>query len=128
MLGKGEAAAGGADKPSLLSDAFEAVLGAVYLDGGTEPAYAMVERWVAPRMSSSTQQLESHDYKTHLQELAARLGRGAPVYLVTSSGPDHDKVFSATVSIDGGALGVGEGRSKKAAEQSAAAIAAAALA
>ena len=49
LLGKGEASAGGAEKPSILSDAFEAVLGAVYLDGGTEPAYAMVERWVAPR-------------------------------------------------------------------------------
>jgi ribonuclease-3 len=127
LLGKGEAVAGGAEKPSILSDAFEAVLGAVYLDGGTGPAYALVERWVAPRLSTSVERLDSLDHKTHLQELAARLGRGAPVYLVTSTGPDHAKVFTATVSLDRKMLGEGDGRSKKAAEQSAASIAAAAL-
>lgn len=127
LLGKGEAAAGGAQKPSLLSDAFEAVLGAVYLDGGTEPAYAMVEQWVAPRMSPSIERIGALDHKTHLQELAARLGRGAPVYVIASTGPDHHKVFSATVSLDDETLGTGEGRSKKAAEQVAASIAAVAL-
>jgi ribonuclease-3 len=127
LLGKGEASAGGAEKPSILSDAFEAVLGAVYLDGGTEPAYAMVRRWVAPRMSTSTDRLDQLDNKTQLQELAARAGRGAPVYNVTSTGPDHAKSFAATVSVDGDVLGDGAGRSKKAAEQSAASVAAAAL-
>ncbi len=127
LLGNGEAVAGGAQKPSILSDAFEAVLGAVYLDGGTEPAHALVERWVAPRMSTSIEQLDSLDHKTNLQELAARRGRGSPVYSITSTGPDHHKVFRASVSLDGETLGDGEGRSKKAAEQAAAAVAAAAL-
>lgn len=128
LLGKGEASAGGATKPSILSDAFEALLGAVYLDGGTEPAYALVERWVAPRMSASVGRLDQLDHKTHLQELLARAGRGAPVYRVTSTGPDHQKSFHATVSVDGSPLGDGEGRSKKTAEQAAAAVAAASLA
>ena len=75
LLGKGEAVAGGAKKPSILSDAFEAVLGAVYLDGGTEPAYALVERWVAPRLSVSVERLDSLDHKTNLQELATDLRR-----------------------------------------------------
>jgi ribonuclease-3 len=127
LLGKGEASAGGAEKPSILSDAFEAVLGAVYLDGGTESAYAMVQRWVAPRMSTSADRLDQLDHKTQLQELAARSNRGAPVYDVTSTGPDHAKSFLARVSVDGEVLGEGAGRSKKAAEQSAAAVAAGAL-
>ena len=127
LLGKGEALAGGAEKPSILSDAFEAVLGAVYLDGGTEPAYAMVQRWVAPRMLTSVGRLNQLDHKTQLQELAARAGRSAPVYTVTSTGPDHAKSFQATVSLDGDLLGEGSGRSKKAAEQSAASVAAATL-
>ena len=127
LLGKGEALAGGAEKPSILSDAFEAVLGAVYLDGGTESAYAMVQRWVAPRMLTSVSRLNQLDHKTQLQELAARAGRSAPVYTVTSTGPDHAKSFQATVSLDGDVLGDGSGRSKKAAEQSAASVAAATL-
>lgn len=127
LLGKGEALAGGAEKPSILSDAFEAVLGAVYLDGGTESAYAMVQRWVAPRMLTSVSRLNQLDHKTQLQELAARAGRSAPVYTVTSTGPDHAKSFQATVSLDGDVLGEGSGRSKKAAEQSAASVAAATL-
>jgi ribonuclease-3 len=120
LLGRGEAAAGGADKPSILSDAFEAVLGAVYLDGGSEAAYRLVERFVVPRMPDDAAALGSMDQKTHLQELMARAGRGAPVYDVTSTGPDHAKSFRATVLVDGDVLGLGEGRSKKAAEQAAA--------
>jgi ribonuclease-3 len=120
LLGRGEAAAGGADKPSILSDAFEAVLGAVYLDGGSEAAYRLVERFVVPRMPDDAAALGAMDQKTHLQELLARAGRGAPVYDVTSKGPDHAKSFRATVLVDGDVLGVGEGRSKKAAEQAAA--------
>lgn len=123
LLGRGEAGAGGAEKPSILSDAFEAVLGAVYLDGGTEAAYAMVERWVAPRMSSSRDRLDQLDHKTQLQELAARSGGEPPVYRVSSSGPDHSKTFHADVVVDGDVLGRGTGRSKKAAEQAAASLA-----
>ena len=120
LLGRGESAAGGADKPSILSDAFEAVLGAVYLDGGAEAAYEMVERLVVPRMPDSADSMGQFDQKTQLQELSARLGRGAPVYELSSNGPDHAKTFHARVLVDGEVLGVGIGRSKKAAEQLAA--------
>jgi ribonuclease-3 len=128
LLGRGEAAAGGADKPSILSDAFEAVLGAVYLDGGADVAYAMVERLVVPRMPHSADGIAQFDQKTQLQELSARLGRGAPVYEVSSHGPDHAKTFHARVLVDDEVLGVGTGRSKKAAEQLAATEACLALA
>jgi ribonuclease-3 len=121
LLGRGEAAAGGADKPSILSDAFEAVLGAVYLDGGPQAAYGMVERLVVPRMPDTADALDQFDQKTQLQELSARAGRGAPVYEVSSRGPDHAKSFHALVRIDGDIVGEGDGRSKKAAEQVAAA-------
>jgi ribonuclease III len=120
LLGRGEAAAGGADKPSILSDAFEAVLGAVYLDGGADAAYGMVERLVVPRMPETADAMDQFDQKTQLQELSARAGRGAPVYEVTSRGPDHAKSFHATVLIDDDVVGEGDGRSKKAAEQAAA--------
>jgi ribonuclease III len=128
LLGRGEAAADGADKPSILSDAFEAVLGAVYLDGGPDAAFAMVERLVVPRMPESIDTFGQFDQKTELQELAARLGRGAPVYEVSSTGPDHAKTFVARVLVDDEVLGVGTGRSKKAAEQLAATEACLALA
>ncbi|MGB0111760.1 MAG: ribonuclease III [Ilumatobacteraceae bacterium] len=127
-LGRGEAAAGGSDKPSILSDAFEAVLGAVYLDGGADAAYALVERFVVPRMPDTADALGQFDQKTHLQELSARSGRDAPIYEVTSRGPDHAKVFHARVLVDGVQLGEGDGRSKKAAEQAAATQACLALA
>lgn len=127
LLGRGEAAAGGAEKPSILSDAFEAVLGAVYLDGGTDAAYGVVERLVGPRVVGSVDRLDQLDHKTQLQELAARSGRDAPVYELTASGPDHAKWFLARVLVDGEVLGEGEGRSKKAAEQAAASAACAVL-
>ena len=120
LLGRGEAAAGGAGKPSILSDAFEAVLGAVYLDGGAEAAFAMVERLVVPRMPETADSLDQFDQKTQLQELSARAGRGVPIYEVTSRGPDHAKSFHARVLVDGEVIGEGDGRSKKAAEQAAA--------
>jgi ribonuclease-3 len=120
LLGRGEAAAGGAGKPSILSDAFEAVLGAVYLDGGADAAFAMVERFLVPRMPETADSLDQFDQKTQLQELSARAGRGVPAYEVTSRGPDHAKSFHARVLIDGEVVGEGDGRSKKAAEQAAA--------
>jgi ribonuclease-3 len=120
LLGKGEEAAGGASKPSILSDAFEAVLGAVYLDGGTDAAYRMVETLVAARMVDSVDRLDQLDHKTQLQELSARSGLTAPEYHVTSTGPDHAKVFTASAIVAGRVLGEGRGRSKKAAEQIAA--------
>ena len=127
-LGRGEAAAGGAEKPSILSDAFEAVLGAVYLDGGSTAAHAMVDRLVTPGFPATIEGLDQMDNKTQLQELTARAGRGAPLYEVTSTGPDHAKMFVASVIVDGEVLGEGSGRSKKAAEQVAATRACLALA
>lgn len=120
LLGKGEDAAGGRTKPSILSDALEAVLGAVYLDGGTEAAFALIERLMVERMAVAAQRLDRLDYKTVLQELTARLFDTAPVYVLSESGPDHDKRFSATVIVAGDHVGKGEGRSKKTAEQAAA--------
>ena len=120
LLGKGEDAAGGRQKPSILSDAFEAVLGAVYLDGGVEAAKALVARLFSERLDVAAGQLDRLDHKTVLQELTARLYDTAPVYLLTESGPDHAKTFKATVLVGGSALGAGEGKSKKLAEQQAA--------
>lgn len=119
-LGKGEDAAGGRSKPSILSDAFEAVLGAVYLDGGMDAAAALVERLFIERMARAAQHLDRLDHKTLLQELTARLHDSAPVYVLSDTGPDHDKRFTARVIVQGVAVGQGEGRSKKTAEQAAA--------
>lgn len=122
-LGRGEAAAAGAQKPSILSDAFEALLGAVYLDGGTEAAYRMVDRLVAPGFPLTIDALDQLDHKTHLQERAARAGRGIPTYKVVATGPDHAKTFVASVFVDDVLLGQGTGHSKKSAEQLAASAA-----
>ncbi len=120
LLGKGEDAAGGRAKPSILSDALEAVLGAVYVDGGTEAAFALIERLFVERMAVAALRLDRLDYKTVLQELTARLHDTAPVYVLSDTGPDHDKWFTATVIVAGQSVGYGEGRSKKVAEQAAA--------
>jgi ribonuclease-3 len=120
LLGKGEDAAGGRSKPSILSDAFEAVLGAVYVDGGPAPVFDLIERLLSERMASAAQRLDRLDYKTVLQELTARQHDTAPVYVLSDTGPDHDKRFFATVIVQGVAVGQGEGRSKKTAEQAAA--------
>ena len=119
-LGRGEGAAGGGDKDSILSDAFEAVLGAVYLDGGVEAARAMVVSHVAPRLERALGGLHRLDRKSALQERLAAEGRVPPEYRSSATGPDHDKVFTAQVLCDGAVLGVGSGRSKKDAEQAAA--------
>jgi ribonuclease-3 len=121
LLGKGEDAAGGREKSSILSDAFEAVLGAVYVDGGAPAAYDLVERLIGPRLQHAVQRLGQLDHKSSLQELAARLGLTAPGYVVRAEGPDHAKQFFASVVVGGKVAGEGVGRSKKAAEQAAAA-------
>ena len=127
LLGKGEDAAGGRDKPSILSDALEAVLGAVYLDGGSEEAYRVIERIIGPRLDAAVGSLDQLDNKSTLQEITARLGLGAPEYIVRSEGPDHAKRFFASVVVEGRVIGEGSGRSKKAAEQQAATAACATL-
>jgi ribonuclease-3 len=120
LLGKGEAGAGGRSKPSILSDALEAVLGAVYIDGGAPSAYEVIERLIGPEIGRAINNLDRLDYKTQLQEVVARKFETAPVYLLREQGPDHDKRFFATVLVAGDPLGHGEGRSKKQAEQVAA--------
>ncbi|MDP2291083.1 MAG: ribonuclease III [Actinomycetota bacterium] len=120
LLGKGEDAAGGRTKPSILSDALEAVLGAVYVDGGADAAFQLVQRLLTDRMGVAALRLDRLDYKTVLQELTAREFDTAPVYVLSDSGPDHEKRFFATVIVNGQSVGAGEGRSKKTAEQAAA--------
>lgn len=123
LLGRGEDAAGGREKTSILSDAMEAILGAVYLDGGRDIAYQLIDRLFNPRLAAAVDSLHRLDYKSALQELVARDGQAAPSYKVTSTGPDHDKTFVAKVRVARRTVGRGEGRSKKAAEQAAAAAA-----
>ena len=127
LLGRGEASAGGRLKPSILSDAFEAVLGAIYVDAGAVVAYDFVERVIGQRLLQSVKQLDRLDYKTMLQEIAVRRFDSAPVYVIAEEGPDHAKHFFASVLIAGDVYGHGQGRSKKLAEQEAAADACAEL-
>jgi ribonuclease III len=119
-LGKGEDASGGREKPSILSDAMEAVIGAVYLDGGWEAARELVLRLLADRIAEAATGPGGQDYKTRLQELAAQRLDTLPRYEVEERGPDHAKRFLATVYINEEQCGSGEGRSKKQAEQAAA--------
>ncbi len=123
LLGKGEDASGGREKPSILSDAMEAVIGAVYIDGGWEAAEELVMRLLGERIIEGAAGPGGHDYKTRLQELCARVYDELPRYHHDSEGPDHAKLFVATVSIKGEVVGRGEGRSKKQAEQAAARMA-----
>ena len=126
-LGVGEEASGGRDKASILADTLEAVLGAIYLDGGMRAARAVVRRLFRALLRDLVDRRESLDYKTSLQELTAAELQVLPVYAVTEEGPDHAKRFTATVRVDGEVLGHGVGRSKKEAEQGAAAEAFGAL-
>ena len=120
VLGRGEEASGGRQKESILADAMEAVIAAIYLDQGWEGARAFIlERW-ADRIEARVAAPGRRDYKTRLQEDLARDGL-RPRYRVVDQGPDHDKVFTATVEVDGDIIGKGTGRSKKEAEQDAAA-------
>ena len=119
-LGRGEDAVGGRAKTSILADAMEAVIGAVYLDGGLEPARRLVLERLASAIEVAAEGAGVTDYKTQLQELAARRFDQLPVYEVADEGPDHEKRFFASVRLGGVERGRGEGRSKKQAEQAAA--------
>lgn len=123
LLGRGEDAAGGRQKTSILSDALEALIGAVYLDAGAIVAYEVVGALMSPGIHDAIENLDRIDSKTRLQEMTARLFDVSPHYRLTDDGPDHEKTFYATVIVNGRELGSGEGRSKKAAEQIAAEIA-----
>lgn len=119
-LGRGEAATGGAAKRSILSDAFEALIGAVYLDRGSAAARELIERLIGDRLDTVAGRLQDLDAKSTLQEMVAALGRPAPAYVVSDTGPDHDKRFTAAVTVGGSVLGRGQGHSKRRAEQAAA--------
>ncbi len=123
LLGKGEDAGGGRTKQSILADALEALIAAVYLDGGLGAASRLVLKWFDDRIGEAATGPGGRDYKTRLQEIAAQRSLGRPRYLVRDEGPDHAKRFFATVMLDGEASGAGEGNSKKEAEQAAAWIA-----
>jgi ribonuclease-3 len=120
LLGRGEELSGGRDKTSILADAMEAVLGAVYLDRGLRETSRVIERLFWPRMAAYARGEGERDYKTGLQELAAQDVGTVPQYRVREDGPDHAKEFTATVFIAGRRYGTGQGRSKKEAEQRAA--------
>jgi ribonuclease III len=119
-LGRGEEASGGRDKSSIIADAVEAIIGAYYLDRGTEPTRALVLRLFAEALDNAATLGAGLDWKTSLQELAAERSLGSPDYVVLESGPDHQKAFHATVVLDGAEVGEGRGNSKKEAEQLAA--------
>ncbi|MBI4259420.1 MAG: ribonuclease III, partial [Actinobacteria bacterium] len=107
-------------KASILADAMEAVLGAVYLDLGLDMARELIERLFWPRMEAYVRGEGDRDYKTILQELASQDLGAVPEYRIAEAGPDHAKEFTATVHLAGKRLGRGRGRSKKEAEQQAA--------
>jgi ribonuclease-3 len=119
-LGRGETLTGGRDKSSILADTVEALIGAVYLDTGVDSATRFVMRLLQPMLADPGHFGISMDPKTSLQEAAARVGAGAPVYAVDESGPDHSKVFVATVTVGTVVTATGEGTSKKHAEMAAA--------
>ena len=123
LLGKGEATSHGSDKTSILSDTMEALIAAIYLQDGFPTAEEFVLRILEDRISEAAAGPGGHDFKTRLQERAARNFKTAPKYRLVEWGPDHDKRFTATVLIAGRELGSGTGPSKKAAEQAAAKVA-----
>jgi ribonuclease-3 len=120
LLGKGEDLSGGRQKPSILADAMEALIGAVYLDKGWPAAREVVMALLGERISEAAVGPGGQDYKTRLQELASSRYGQLPAYRVTDEGPDHSKRFIATVTVDGRLWVGAEGRSKKQAEQAAA--------
>jgi ribonuclease-3 len=119
-LGRGEDTSGGRGKASILADAFEALIGAIYLDGGWEAAQKFVLEHLGTRIAAAAAGPGSDDHKTRLQEFVVHLHGHAPRYEVVGSGPDHDRRFTANVFVAGDQVGVGVGRSKKDAEQAAA--------
>lgn len=128
LLGKGEDAAGGREKASILSDALEALIGAVYLDGGATAAYDLIQRIFSDALEQAIPTMDMFDAKSRLQELCARQGFTIPKYVTEGEGPDHDRVFTSAVYVNGAVVGRGSGRTKKAAEQVAAVEACSALA
>lgn len=120
-LGKGEEASGGREKPSILADALEAVIGAVYLDGGLDAATELVLALVGDRIKAAVDDGGGNqDHKSKLQERVALVSTTSPQYAFDATGPDHARHFTVRVTVGGHVLGEGTGRSKKQAEQHAA--------
>ncbi len=119
-VGRGEELTGGRDKASIVADAVEAVLGAVYLQHGLDTARAVVHRLFGNLLADAPGLGAGLDWKTSLQEIAAARGLGVPEYRVTEAGPDHAKTFEAAVLFSGASRGTGAGTTKKEAEQQAA--------
>ena len=119
-LGKGEEVTGGRDKNSLLADALEALIGAIYLETGYTKTAQVVSILIHDTLQSAIAKGAGLDGKTALQELVVSLGKAAPEYFVTETGPDHDKSFTAVAMVGGLAVAQGEGKSKREAEQIAA--------
>ena len=120
LLGRGEQHSGGAERPSILADMYEAVLAAIYLDGGMEPAEKFVLRFIIPEAEAQRRR-HFKDYKTALQEIVQQNpGERLEYVLSGASGPDHNKTFITEVHLNSNVIGVGRGRSKKESEQQAA--------
>jgi len=119
MLGRGEEKGGGRDRPSILADAFEAVLAAIYLDGGFKPVMSLISCYFTEYLSRPF--LSNTDYKTSLQEIIQiKSGQTLTYILIDEQGPDHDKSFTVEARLNDKAIGTGTGKSKKIAEQTAA--------
>lgn len=121
LLGRGEESTGGRDKPSILADTLEAMIGAAWLTGGFELCGPFVLGLLLPLVQAARELGAGLDWKTSVQELAAEAGLGQPEYVLSESGPDHAKTFSAVLVLGGQRYGRGDGGSKKEAEQEAAA-------
>lgn len=122
-LGRGEIKANGLERPSLLADAFEAVVAAIYLERGFEAAKTFVQSSLGDDVSVAAQSPDEVDPKTRLRQWSESVGLGVPVYDVTSDGPAHATTFEATVRVGASLSATGRGRSKKSAETDAAVVA-----
>ncbi len=121
LLGRGEDKGGGRERDSILADAFEAVLAAIYLDGGMESAKKHVMNFVLREINCNNDENDFKDYKTLLQEIIQRNPEEYVTYILTDEkGPDHDKMFTVEVRLNSNTIGTGSGKSKKRAEQMAA--------
>jgi len=119
LLGKGEQNTGGRDRPSILSDAFEAVIAAMFLDGGFEPVLKFISSIFTPRINDPVKSIT--DFKTILQEMIQdKPGQSLEYIIANEDGPDHDKSFTVEVKLNSKMIGTGKGKSKKRAEQEAA--------
>ena len=128
LLGRGEDHSGGREKPSILSDAVEAVIGALYIDGGMEVARGFILSYIGGAVEEAVVDGPQKDYKTMLQEYVQKRHMGQIAYLLTgSTGPDHSKVFTMEVTVASVPAGRGEGRTKQEAGQQAAKAALASL-